>query len=432
MKDILDKVLATFKNYYVTLLLLAFATIEMMRNIYMSNHNIEVHQSSVKIILTLIFGAILAIGIKHIRMRLNNKQFDMLYLLIPILMLFVYFGVLRDLNSDISILEYFVLCFVSSISLFVIPFIGAKGDSDYYTYEALISLLITMITFQLLIMGIFLTLASVSLLFEFTVKDYLYMEITIFLMGFIMPTLFLTIIPNMDLKKKPYSKVINFMIMYIIFPILTVYTTVLYAYFIKILIALKWPSNVLGNLIIYYSLFSVAVLYFTNKMDNNKWSSWFVKIYPFSLIIPMLMMLATFSIRIREYGFTEVRYYALMIFTFVMMSIFIIKKTNKVKYIPLVLGALLLISVFGSLSAMNVSRWSQEKRLEKILIENNILVNNEIVKQPNLDKSSQYEIMDILIYLEENHKLDDIDYLPDGFAFNNMEKVFGFPPSYRW
>ncbi|MDD2490256.1 MAG: DUF4153 domain-containing protein [Bacilli bacterium] len=425
-----NKTLLTMKEYYISILLFILATIIMMIAIWADYNGIYIKDSIIKLIPTLIYGAIIALIINSIINRIGDikkKISNLLYLLIPLLMVIVYYIILTDINMFSSLLNYLILCLLSSILFLVIPFIGKEEDSDYYSYKVIISLMITGICYLLLIFGLIFIIQSTTVLFEASINEYVYAEIAVFILGFIMPTLFLAIIPSSELERKEYPDVIKKIIMYIIYPILSLFTVVLYTYFIKVLIELKWPSNVLGDLVITYSFISIIVLYFTYKMKNeDKWSNKFIKIYPWVLIIPMIMMLISFIIRINAYGFTEPRYYALLHFVFIILSIFIIKIKNKVKYIPLILSVLLFISIFGPLSATNVSKICQEKRLEKILISNNMLKDNKIKINYNLEEKEKNKIINILRYFDQNHNFNDIDYLPNNFEINKMEEVFGF------
>lgn len=428
INELKEKILISIQRYYVALLLFALATIEMIMVIQRDYHHLST-RDNMKIVLTLIYGAIVALVIRNIIERFSQKikSPNLLYLLIPILMVFVYLVVLNDMGLESQILKYCILCLLSGLLFFIIPFIDRKEDSDYYSYKVIMSLIFTGLCYVILTLGLIFTILSIAILFEITINEHVYVQIAIFILGFIMPAIFLTDIPESALKRKEYPELIMKLVMYLIFPILSLYTVVLYAYFLKILLTLKWPTNVLGNLVIYYSLISIFVLYFTNNLEKeNTWHNKFISIYPYTLILPMLMMLISFIIRINQYGFTEARYYALVCFLFVMITIFIIKTKNKVKYIPLTLSILLLISTFGPLSAFNISRISQTKRLENILIKNNMLKDNTIIKNSNLNEITKDEIYQLLIYINERHGFDDIYFLPKGFELDDMEEVFGF------
>ncbi len=432
IENLKDKIILPIKKYYVGLLLFTFSTIGIMILIKNGYYNIHIADNSMRLILTLIYGGVLSIIIRSIieRIHKKTKYANLLYILIPVIMALVYLVVLHDISIITQLFKYFFLCLITIILFLIIPFIGRKEDSDYYSYRVIISLILTEICYFLLMIGIFFVIYSISILFEISIKEYLYPEISVFILGIIMPTLFLSLLPNKELERKDYPNFIKKIATYIIYPVLGVYTIILYAYFIKILFEFKWPSNMLGNLVLPYSLISIIVLYFTSKMKNsNKLTDGFIRIYPYGLIVPMIMMLVSFLLRINQYGFTEARYYSLMCFIFVMISILILKTKNKVKYILLTLSILLFISAFGPLSSFDVSKLSQEKRFEKILIKHNMLKDNTIIRNSMLSQKTKQEIWNILIYFEDNHQLSDLDVLPKDFKLDDLEETFGFSNS---
>lgn len=431
IENIKNKMLVPIKKYYVGIMLLAIATVYMMVLVRIMSYK-SVDEIHLKLVLTLIYGGINSLVIKEVIDRVESKIKlpNLLYLLVPILMILVYFLVLNDLNTMYATFKYMILCYITGLLFLVIPFIKRKEDSEYYSYKAFISVLLTGLCFTLLVLGIDLTILSVSLLFEINIKGYIYFEIPIFIMGFIVPTLFLSLLPEKKEEKKEYHLVFKRILLYIIYPILGIYTVVLYAYFTKILVTRNWPNNILGNLIIFYSLISIFVLYFTSKLKNNKIIDKFINIYPALLILPIIMMFISFMVRINHYGVTEARYYGILCFIFVLLSIFIIRFKNEVKYILITLIILLFISAFGPLSSFNISKRSQEERLRQILINNYMLVDNKIVSNPNISEKDKRQIFNILDYFQYSHKLSDISFLPDNFTRDKMEEVFGFKEDY--
>ncbi|MDD2434799.1 MAG: DUF4153 domain-containing protein [Bacilli bacterium] len=420
MSEIKKNLVNILNKYYVSILLFILATIQLMVVIKYDYDGLVVDERIIKLIMTFIYGAITSMVIRNM---IDKKLSYIWYLVTLFLMLVVY--VEFDFNDSFQGLSYLITCFLTALLFLVVPFRKRDEDSEYYSYRVIMSLVITGICYSLLILGIFLIMGSISILFEIKIQEYIYIQIALFILGCLMPTLFLSIIPSSD-ERKEYPSLIKIIVMYLILPMLSIYTVVLYAYFIKILVEFQIPSNMLGNLVIYYSLISIFVLYFIHKMKDNKWVTNFINIYPFVLIIPMLMMLISFVIRIGEYGFTVARYYALICFVFVSISILIIKLKKKVKYIPVTLSILLLISIFGPLSATNISKISQEHRLKKVLEANHMLVDDSIVKSDHLSDEDKRKIYDILIYFDNYYDLDDISILPDDFELEDVEEVFGF------
>ncbi len=74
--------------------------------------------------------------------------------------------------------------------------------------------------------------------------------------------------------------------------------------------------------------------------------------------------------------------------------------------------------------------YSQNKRFEKILIRNNMMQNDQIIKATSLvSMTDQSEIISILEYFNSNHQLKDLKYLPDDFTISDTEKVLGITDS---
>ncbi len=428
MDKLEKKIINTVANYIVPLILFVLVANQLMIIVYKGFHNIPVSDFSTKLVLCSIYATIVSLVIKNVLQWLKpkNKKWSLLYLLSLLLATGMYYVVFKELDSFATMLAYFSICGGTTLTFFVIPFINKVYDSAQYTYRVLVALLITALSGFVLGGGINLILLSIHLLFEINIAAYIYLEITIFIGGFILPTVFLAQLPNFEPRKEDYPNFLRKLFLYVIYPILSIYTVILYAYFIRILVTFSWPANILGNLIIYYTLIATGVLYFTYKLqDQNSWAKLFNKYFPYLLIIPALMMGVSFMIRINEYGLTEARYYAILIMKFTLISIFILKKVKSVKYLPLVLAGLLITTALGPLSATNMAFKSQEKRFTELLIQNKVLVNNKLVINKTLKPAIRKRIYNNLIYLSNFHELNEINYLPHNFEVCDLEQYIG-------
>jgi hypothetical protein len=227
MKEIQEKVLSIFKKYYVGLSLAMLSSLMYIYVIFQSDRGIDVGSVYMKIMFSITYGAFVSIIIRNVIERYKNKY---LYLIVYASMLLAYLT-LGNINYEYNNIRFTLLFIATSITVFVVPFIKDSLDSGFYTYKIIIGGLLTLLSFLVLLLGILLTIFSISTLFEFTIADYVFPSIMTFIMGFIMPTVFLLLFP--EEKEGNYPNFINKLLMYAIYPILTVYTTVLYAYFLK-------------------------------------------------------------------------------------------------------------------------------------------------------------------------------------------------------
>lgn len=408
------------KRYFVSVIIFAIATIYFLiiQEIHTSSNEISAfNQNAIKIILSLIYGGVLSITIGNIVLKIDNKKYYLLYLFVPLGMLINYYFIVNDLNYAETSIKYVLYNFSTCLLFLILPFIKDKKDKVYYTYEVLKGMLLTGIIFLitfLCILGIWLTIVN---LFNIDFNGLMFMKVVVSVLGFIMPTVLCILLPDINTKDENYIKYISKILMYIIMPALIIYTIILYIYFIKILIEFKLPTNMLGNLVIYYSIISIVVLYFIKNI-SNKFINKFTKIYPYILIIPVVMMLLGFVIRINEYGITMFRYYALLTAAFTLISILLIK-INKYNYIILIGAILILLSLFGPLSSANLSRESQEQRLHKLLIKNSLEDDKNILDYINnfngktlplkyKNTKDFNEIRDIIRYLNNYHSKSKI------------------------
>lgn len=115
---------------------------------------------------------------------------------------------------------------------------------------------------------------------------------------------------------------------------------------------------------------------------------------------------------------------------FIVISMIYYLFFNKKTYItiPTTLLILTLISSVGPVSAYNISKIDQKNRLEKMLIEENLLVNGEIKPQKNINPAKIKEIKDKLDYFTRKHSAKELAYLDEKFTTSeiNMKRVFGF------
>ncbi len=219
------------------------------------------------------------------------------------------------------------------------------------------------------------------------------------------------------------------LVLYIIMPLISVYTIILYIYFGKIIITRQWPEGLVSHLVLWYSAISAAVLFFITPLLNEKaWPRRYMKYFPKAILPLIVMMFISIGIRINAYGVTENRYFvvALGIWVFLVMIYFSTTKKLRNIVLPISLAVITIISVFGPFSSYSVSKYSQNKRLNKIFVKNNMIKDNKVIKaSAKVTDEDARQITSILNYFERNHSLRDIKELPEDFKTADMEKVLG-------
>ncbi|UWG99151.1 DUF4153 domain-containing protein [Dehalobacter sp. DCM] len=245
--------------------------------------------------------------------------------------------------------------------------------------------------------------------------------------------------PETDMEReglanaKHYPKFLHILVSYILIPLVSIYTLILLAYFIKILVTFKWPSGQLGPMVLIYSAAGLLIFVLASLIDN-RFAVLYRKVFPKVLIPIVIMQLISVGIRLNAYAVTESRYYVTLfgIFSIVVGVILSIKPVTKNKYIALLAACFAVISIIPPVDAFTVSRTSQIQRLENYLRTAGVLAeDNTLQPKENVDENIRIETTNILQYLEGRSSLKYIAWLPEDFnPYVDMKTTLGFETTY--
>lgn len=256
---------------------------------------------------------------------------------------------------------------------------------------------------------------------------------------------YLSLLPNFNLtnneegnakleKASAYPKFLEILVSYIAIPLVSAYTLVLIAYFLKILATLNWPNGQVGVMVLVYSAVGLVIFVLASMLDN-KFTKFYHMVFPKILIPIVIMQLVSVFIRINAYGFTESRYYVVLfgIFSIIIAVILSIWPIKKNKYIAIIAAILALISIIPPIDAFTISRNSQISRVEIMLQDEGILKDQKLYPSAEVDKTIKTEVTSILSYLDNRSSLQYIAWLPKDFnLYEDMEKTIGFAPEYNY
>lgn len=229
-----------------------------------------------------------------------------------------------------------------------------------------------------------------------------------------------------------YPRILEILISYIAIPLVTAYTLVLAAYFIKILVTFNWPSGQLGVMVLAYSVAGLLI-YILASLLENKFAALYLRFFPKVLIPVVIMQLISVGIRLKAYGITESRYYVALfgIASLVSALWLIFKPVSKNGIMVLLIASLAILSVIPPVDAFTVSRASQTHRLERMLQAEGVLKDKKITPQTEVPLEMRLEITSVLNYLDRRSYLQSIAWLPKDFDPNeDMKKTLGFEPAY--
>ncbi len=363
----------------------------------------------------------------------NVKKLSIYYMAVPALMIPYYSFFLGDLNV-VTVSKWIGINLALYLCFLFIPYLKEKTDFEMHVIHLFTSFLITYVYAGVLYLGLSAILFAMDHLLSIPISEKMYFYTFLVVALIFSPAYFLTYVPEKERKDRfEYSKILKVLLLYIVMPLLTAYTLILYLYFGRILITMTWPKGLVSHLVLWYALVLTVVLFLITPIyKENKWSRSFSKWFPRVVLPVLIMMFVSMGIRIRAYGFTENRYYVLILglWIFAMMAYLSITKNKKNILLLISLSLVIVVSTFGPISSFEISKKSQNRLLEDLLIKNGMLVNGEIKDNANIPKGDQHSISSILSYFENNHSLKEVKFLPEDFSMTQMEDTFGFPFQY--
>ena len=395
--------------------------------------NPDIRENLMKLVRIFALGIPLFLCIKLFFERLKEYKGITIFLTYiggAILLILYYLFLLNDFKM-VSMTRYFSVTLILYLAFLFIPYISKKDNFELYVIKVFTSFFATFIYSIVLYLGLCAILFTVNKLLGINVKYQIYYYTWLIVSLVFAPCFFLAGVPykNRTFTLKDYPKLLKILILYIIMPLITIYTAILYIYFIKIIITWKWPQGLVSHLVLWYSVITAAVLFFIYPfIENNSWAKTFMKVFPKVLIPLIVMMFFSIGIRISAYGVTENRYYVVILglWVFLIMLYFSICKKFKNIILPMSLAIIILISTFGPFSSYSISKYSQNKRFTNILSKNSMISEGEIIPNSNIATEDKNQISSILSYFNNKHNLSDVKYLPKNFKIQDINSVFGF------
>ena len=440
LKSKLQTLVKTIKIYPMVLLAIFIATIFSIMEIWKIEFNVLNSTLIVDLIISSLYFAMSYMIVKLIitdkNIEITNGQKAVVYAIVSVIVgLLCYFLIIKVdkslyLKNQITQMGLFFALF---IGMFVAGHFNTEIDYADYAVKIILAIIESLIYCVTIFVGIVAILYTTKELFKlnFNLRNLIVTcAVVIFLL--LNATIILSKFPlkycEENLKIK-WLLPFKFLFTRIIAPLFLIYGSILLLYIIKVVVLKTIPNNIITNLILWYGLLSVVVL-FVSKTVEDKFIKIYDKVQPIILLILSGMMFYSIGIRISYYGITEGRYMVVMGGIFIVISMIYYLFFNKKTYItiPTTLLILTLISSVGPVSAYNISKIDQKNRLEKMLIEENLLVNGEIKPQKNINPAKIKEIKDKLDYFTRKHSAKELAFLDEKFTTSeiNMKRVFGF------
>jgi hypothetical protein len=228
--------------------------------------------------------------------------------------LVLYYLLLLPSLDMVSVTGYIGASIILYLAFLFILFIKKREGYELYITRILTVFFSTVLYSIVLFLGLAAILFTIDKLLAVAVDSKIYYYTWLLVVFLFAPSYFLAGVPRRDCQYKEggYPKLLKILLMYIVMPLLSVYTIILYIYFIKIIVTWQWPVGLVSHLVLWYLVITEAVLLFITPMgDKSKWAGKFLLWMPRVIIPILIMMFVSMGIRINAYGVTESRYFVL-------------------------------------------------------------------------------------------------------------------------
>lgn len=366
----------------------------------------------------------------------NNNLFKILSYVITLPILYGVYELVYHENKVMAFYDNNFIYFILIAALVVgSSFVGKFNyHKDFVAYVAKIlrAFIISNIYSFIVFIGISGIIFALNSLFKFNFGSSVYLRVAIFSFILFNVVTFFSDFPKVrdSFTDYKYPKAFRILLVYIITPIVIIYTAILLAYFVKILVLWQIPNNLIVNLVIWFASFSIVYLFFLSRVETVTFISKFKIVFPFTLFPLLGMMFFAIYLRIKEYGMTENRYIVIAVGLWIFLSLiyYIFYRENSNISIPIFLSVIILITGIGPASATSLSIRSQNARFEKLLRDNKMIAGEEIQPNINIESDAKSQIVDIVSYMVRTDRVDKLSYMPKDFKLSedSFTKLFGF------
>ncbi|CAM3742469.1 DUF4153 domain-containing protein [Mucilaginibacter galii] len=319
---------------------------------------------------------------------------------------------------------HFVLIFLASHLLVSFAgFTGANNTIAFWEFNrALLSRLLLGILYSLaLALGLTAAFSAVNSLFGFELDWSNLYKIWIVTFGLFNTMFVLAGFSNYTQLVQAefvYPKGLKFFIQYVLVPLAIIYLVILLAYEAKILVEWQLPKGSVSALILGYAgvgLLSLLLIYPIRKQEDNGWIKVYSKyFYLFLLPLTILLVLAV-TTRINSYGITQYRYFiiALAIWLTFLIVYFLIYKKANIKVIPISLFVVIMLVVYGPLSATAISLRSQKSVLLDLFIKAKSVRHNKLqpINENKVKPFVAVRMASTLVYISKHYDFDAMQSL---------------------
>lgn len=329
-------------------------------------------------------------------------------LLFGSLLFYFVFSFGEDIES-IEVFQFLVLNIAIHLLVSFASFIPKKYNQEEF-WEFNKQLFLRIITGGIyslvLYAGLSLAILAVTNLFGVEFYSNIYVHLFIGIAGVFNTIFFLAGIPETNDIEHPlelsYPKGLKNFTQYVLLPLISIYLVILLCYEAKIIVMLSLPIGWVSYLVLVFAIFGILSFLLVHpiaKEIGNLWIRNYNRWFYYFLVPLLLLLFWAILYRINLYGFTHERYYVfvLSIWLAIVVAYFIINNNQKIKFIPISMCLIALMTIIGPQSADSVSKKSQLSRFNSYM---------QFIEKNKLTFKQEQDLSSIVSFLEENYGVE--------------------------
>jgi len=291
--------------------------------------------------------------------------------------------------------QVLALGLVAVLAAFVVSYFKKDDAVPFWEFSktTILQLIISVIFSQVLMLGLSLAVLSLDQLFKIKIEGEVYENLAVICYAIFIPFYFFANIPEGDDKYKQeykYDKFLKILGLYILLPILAIYTVILYVYSLQIVARWELPNGWVTWLISVLALvgFFAMMITYPLRLQANKVAVFFARYFPVILFPLLILMTVGIFRRFDDYGLTINRAYVFLLnFWLYGACIYLFVSQSKyLKWLVFSFIAVTLVSSVGPWSVYDVTQRNMMKETTQLLAENHYLKDGKFIPDAGIKK----------------------------------------------
>ncbi len=294
----------------------------------------------------------------------------------------LFFLASRGWGEDMLVPRFLQLFLAVHLLVAFLPFVGTREENGFWQFNRALFLRFAEATLftGVLFIGLVIAIVSIDALFDVDVREETYGHLFILMAVVAHPWTFFAGVPR-DVsvleEVRDYPVGLKVFAQFVLVPLVTVYLAILTAYLVRVLVTQEWPSGWIGWLVSSVSVVGTLALLLVHPVrdrDENRWVNGYARWFWVALMPSIVMLYLAIGKRIAQYGFTENRYFLLVLAIWVsgIAVYFAFTRSRQIRWVPISLCAVAVVTFAGPWGAYSVAERSQVNRLRGLLAANGV------------------------------------------------------------